>query len=93
MKGRIARGLCALTLALTAFMPSASAQWHVHVLVHEVVDGEDLSSIAMQYVNTNTPLEIYREALVELNYDILREREVKDVVPGDVIHVNYWVDE
>ncbi len=93
MKKHIVWGLCAGALMLAVCMPSANAQWRVHTTVHDVAEGEDLTTIAMQYVNTNTPLKIYREMLVELNYDILRERDEHEVQPGDVLRVNYWVDE
>ena len=93
MKKHIVWGLCAVALALAANTPSAHAQWCVHTTVHDVVEGEDLTTIAMRYVNTNTPLKVYREMLVELNYDILRERDGHEVLPGDALRVNYWVDE
>jgi hypothetical protein len=79
--------------ALLVLPTHVSAGWRVHSTTYVVKSGDTLTKIAMNYVAENTPLVIYREALVELNYALLSEREDMDVRPGDVLVVNYWVNE
>ena len=83
-----ALGVC---VGMTAAAPaSASAAWHLHTTVYTVQAEETLTDVAKRYVNTNTPLRIYREGLKELNYDLLKDRADQDVRPGDVLTINFW---
>lgn len=79
--------------ALCAACAPAEAAWHLHSTTYTVLPGDTLTSVAEAYVNSNTPLRIYREGLKELNYDLLKDRADQDVRVGDQLVVNFWTED
>lgn len=73
---------------------TCSATWRNHETTYTVVDGDSLTSIAQRYMTANCDLAEYREGIVEVNWDtVFGPRGERVVHPGDVLRVNYWVDE
>jgi hypothetical protein len=63
-----------------------------------IYTGDTISDIAGQYMTKNTgtrrQLDEFTEGIIELNYDLLKERPSHCIVyPDDQIKVNYWIRE
>lgn len=67
------------------------------VLVTEtctVAAGDTLDGIAARYMARNDygPRDVreFRQGIIELNYDLLGDREPGLIYPGDRLKINYW---
>ena len=84
----------AAVAASILFSGTCSARWVNHQTTVTVNGDDSLSSIAERYVSANCNLAEYREGIVEVNYDaVFGPRGSREVRPGDVLRIYYWVDE
>lgn len=62
-----------------------------------VKPGDTLWTIAEQYIQKNTdgPRDIreFYQGIIEINYDLLKDRPPGLILPGDKLQINYWVKE
>ena len=86
------RALIAALVAAGVFGGTVEAHPWVFVEDHYTVQsGDTLSKIANEFIKKNTyaPREIreFTEGIKELNPELLK----RDVIPGEVININYWI--
>ena len=86
------RALIAALVAAGVFGGTVEAHPWVFVEYHYTVQsGDTLSKIANEFIKKNTyaPREIreFTEGIKELNPELLK----RDVIPGEVIDINYWI--
>ena len=86
------RALIAALVAAGVFGGTVEAHPWIFVEDHYTVQsGDTLSRIANEFIKKNTyaPREIreFTEGIKELNPELLK----RDVIPGEVIDINYWI--
>lgn len=64
---------------------------------YTVKPGDTLWNISQQYITKNTygPREIreFYHGIIEINYELFKERKPGEIHPGDTITINYFVKE
>lgn len=72
---------------------AAPQNWQLIQDTYKVQEGDSLMSIAQEFIKKNTygPREIneFKEGIKQLNPELLYQ---DDVVPGETLQINYWVD-
>lgn len=79
-------------IVCVALVFTFAVNWVLVQDIHQVIEGETLDSIARDYMKKNTygdrEFKEFREGIIELN-----GLHGQEVVPGQKLRINYWVED